>query len=33
MILNRNDDLELRGKVLNMTSDERKELEISKFTL
>lgn len=33
MKLNRNDDLELREKILNMTSDERKKLGINKSTL
>ena len=33
MKLNRNDNLELREKVLNMTTDERKELGINKSTL
>ena len=31
--LNRNDNLELRDKILNMTSDERKKLGINKSTL
>ncbi|MDH3488301.1 MAG: CRISPR-associated endonuclease Cas1, partial [Nitrosopumilus sp.] len=31
--LNRNDNLELREKILNMTSEERKELGINKSTL
>ncbi|MCH9657447.1 CRISPR-associated endonuclease Cas1 [archaeon] len=31
--LNRNDNLELRDKIFNMTSDERKELGINKSTL
>jgi len=31
--LNRNDNLQLREKVLNMTSDERKRLGINKSTL
>jgi CRISPR-associated protein Cas1 len=31
--LNRNDDLELRGRILNMTVEERKELGINKSTL
>ena len=31
--LNRNDNLELREKILNMTSDERKKLGINKSTL
>ena len=33
MMLNRNDDLELRDKILNMTHEERKELGINKSTL
>jgi len=33
MKLNRNDNLELREKILNMTSDERKTLGINKSTL
>ena len=33
MNLNRNDELELREKILNMTPDERKELGINKSTL
>ena len=33
MNLNRNDDVELRGKILNMTPDERKKLGINKSTL
>ena len=33
MKLNRNDDVELRRKILNMTSKERKELGINKSTL
>jgi len=33
MRLNRNDNLELREKILNMTSDERKKLRINKSTL
>ena len=33
MKLNRNDDLELREKILNMTSSQRKELGINKSTL
>ena len=32
MKLNRNDDLELREKILNMTSDERERLKINKST-
>ena len=31
--LNRNDNLELREKILNMTSDERRKLRINKSTL
>ena len=31
--LNRNDNLELREKILNMTPDERKELGVNKSTL
>ena len=31
--LNRNDNLELREKILNMTSDERKKLRMNKSTL
>jgi len=31
--LNRNDDVELREKILNMTSDERNRLGINKSTL
>ena len=31
--LNRNDELELRNRILNMTSDERKKLGINKSTL
>ena len=33
MKLNRNDDVELRNKILSMTAEERKELGISKSTL
>ena len=33
MRLGRNDNLELRGKILNMTPEERKELGINKSTL
>jgi len=33
MRLNRNDNLELRDKILNMTTDERKQLGINKSTL
>jgi len=33
MNLNRNDNLELRGKILNMTIEERKKLGINKSTL
>ena len=33
MKLNRNDDVKLRKKILNMTPDERKELGINKSTL
>ena len=33
MRLNRNDNLELREKILNMTADERKNLGINKSTL
>ena len=33
MNLNRNDELELRKKILNMTTDERKKLGINKSTL
>ena len=33
MKLNRNDELELREKILNMTSEERKQLGINKSTL
>ncbi|MDH3313695.1 MAG: hypothetical protein OEM28_11195 [Nitrosopumilus sp.] len=33
MNLNRNDNLELREKILNMASDERKKLGINKSTL
>ncbi|MCA9828299.1 MAG: hypothetical protein KC444_07925 [Nitrosopumilus sp.] len=33
MKLNRNDHLELKKKILNMTSEERKELGINKSTL
>ena len=33
MKLSRNDNLELREKILNMTADERKELGINKSTL
>ena len=33
MKLNRNDDVELREKILNMTTEERKQLEINKSTL
>ena len=33
MNMNRNDNLELRDKILNMTSDERKKLGINKSTL
>ena len=33
MNLNRNDDVELRKKILNMTSDQRKRLGINKSTL
>ena len=33
MTLNRNDNLELRERILNMTSDERKRLGINKSTL
>ena len=33
MKLNRNDNLELRRKILNMTQDERKKLGINKSTL
>jgi CRISPR-associated protein Cas1 len=33
MKLSRNDNLELREKILNMTSDERKKLGINKSTL
>ena len=33
MKLNRNDELELRNKILSMTSEERKQLGINKSTL
>jgi len=33
MKLNRNDNLELREKILNMTTEERKRLGINKSTL
>ena len=33
MKLNRHDDVELRNKILDMTSDERKRLGINKSTL
>ena len=33
MKLNRNDNLELRDKILSMTHDERKKLGINKSTL
>ena len=33
MRLNRNDNVELRKKILKMTSEERKQLEINKSTL
>ena len=33
MKLNRNDDLELREKIMNMTPEERIKLGINKFTL
>ena len=33
MKLNRNDSLELKEKILNITSDERKRLGINKSTL
>ena len=33
MKLSRNDDMELREKILNMTSEERKQLGINKSTL
>ena len=33
MKLNRNDNVELREKVLNMTPDQRKQLGINKSTL
>ena len=33
MKLNRNDELELRERILNMTPDERKKLGINKSTL
>ena len=33
MKLNRNDELELRKKILNMTSAQRKQLGINKSTL
>ena len=33
MKLNRNNELELREKILNMTSEERKQLGINKSTL
>lgn len=33
MKLNRNDNLELRDKILNLTPDERKKLGINKSTL
>ena len=33
MNLNRNDDLELKEKILNMTSEDRKKLRINKSLL
>ena len=33
MKLNRNNDIELREKILSMTSDQRKQLGINKSTL